>query len=85
MPTLAEALAAFALRSYAAGLLDAIFRQGRRAFVKLDRLRLWRMRRSRLFRNRGRGVFRTQRRPKVLTASPDSCIVSKGTDVRRTA
>ena len=33
MPTLAEALAAFALRSYAAGLPDAIFRQGRRAFV----------------------------------------------------
>ena len=30
MPTLAEALAAFALRSYAAGLPDAIFRQGRR-------------------------------------------------------
>jgi hypothetical protein len=33
MPTLAEALAAFALRSYAAGLPNAIFRQGRRAFV----------------------------------------------------
>ena len=33
MPTLAEALAAFALRSYAAGLPEAIFRQGGRAFV----------------------------------------------------
>jgi hypothetical protein len=37
MPTLAEALAAFALRSYAAGLPDTIFRQGQRAFPEIDR------------------------------------------------
>jgi hypothetical protein len=36
MPTLAETLVGFALRSYATGLPETIFRQGQRAFPEID-------------------------------------------------